>query len=175
MQRTSRAHARVRRRLRAVIPGNCGVYNPLNEITVFHPRLGGGVGHIVTIANEWVRVGLQYPNASVIGQPDIQPAIIAQPQSAVGDAAGLRNSFAHRFREWTRQDVPDSLTFAVGLVPLGELRGDPFLRAGFFFVEDHLRDGQDLQAVVITDDAYVELAPVDELFGDSPLAEPLMN
>src|SRR4051812_16066882 len=175
MQRTSRAHARARRRLRAVIPGDCGVYNPLNKIAVFHPGLCGSIGHIVTIADEWVRIGLQHPDTSIIGQPDIETAIIPQPQSAVRHAAGLGDSLAHRFRERTRQDVPNSLAFAVSLIPLGELSGDPFFRAGLSFIENHLRYGEDLQAVVVADDAHVELTPVDELFGYGTLAEPLMD
>jgi hypothetical protein len=175
MQRTSRAQAPARRPLRAVIPGNGGVYNPLDEITVFHPRLGCGIGHVVAIADEGIRVGLQHPDAAVIRQPDIETAIIAQPQRPVSHPAGLGDSLAHRFREGAGQDVPDSLALSVPLVPLGELGSDPLFGPGLPFIENHLRERKDLQAIVIANDADVKLATVDKLFRDCALAESLMD
>ena len=76
MQRCSRAHAGGRRRLRALIPGDCRIHDALDEITVFQSSLGGGIGHVVTITDERVGVGLEHQNPPVLGDSEIEPGVI---------------------------------------------------------------------------------------------------
>src|SRR3954453_16227665 len=171
MQRCSRAHAGTRRRLRALIACYSRIHNALDEVGVFHTGLGSGVGHVVSVANERVRVCFQQPDPPVSSNPEIEPGVVAQPEGSVGGAAGVQDPLPYRARQGTGQHISNALPLAVRFIPLGKLGGYPLLWTSFSFVEHHLSYRQDLQFFVIPDDPDVQLAPVNEFLCYGALLE----
>src|SRR3990170_3807542 len=97
------------RRLRALIPRYRCIDDALDEIVVFHPRLGGGIGHIVTVADEGVGVGLENPKLTVGREAEIEPGVVPEPEGPARGPAGLFDPGPHPPGDRARDHVPDSL------------------------------------------------------------------